>query len=432
MVVDMVSSRSINMFEFSWMEDGMLIVTAKILVPPPPGTLKATAGCTGAFALFDNVAPGGDLPAAPRSFVSFVEAPRCPTCYQQGALGCCCPNSPSLLEAESSAIWPPTFETDKHEPTVHTMTNVRAKLACIQRVAHVKVTAHVVTPQTLLRGNGLPWRTYKLGPSRFTVKAVMFRPSTPLEADTLRQVADRWRLLRSASLRYLSMRTDEDGVEMEQDPLEERPMIDLTAVPTKQFSHEPNDPDLCTSMLSVPACTFVTEMLKGARAASPMDLVPTYPPEQISEVNACSSCGRSREPLLDENDLSVCSCDLLSVLSERTASLESLSPSLDDSKNCESVNSKCLKRPTCSLCGKTFSQQGSLNRHLKNIHEEKKIPCQYCNMSFGQMFDLRVGCVCAIWLLFFFLCYEEYVLTGVVYYFTGCEFAEASEEKTSG
>lgn len=416
MVVDLVSSRSINLFEFSWMEDGMLIVTAKILVPPPPGSLKATAGCNGAFALFDNVVPAGDLPAAPRSFVSFVEAPRCPTCYQQGALGCCCRNALPSSEAQSCSIWPPAFEIDKHDSAVHTMTNVCAKLACIQRVAHVKVTAHVVTPQTFLRDNGLPWRTYKLGPSRFTVKAVMFRPSTPFEMDTLRQVADKWRLLRSSTLRYLSTRSDEDALGVEDDALKQNASLDLSSVPTSQYSHEQNDADLCIPMLSGATSTFVSEMLKAARATSPMDVVaPTYSPEQISEVRTCPTCGRSKEALLDGNELGMCSCDLFSVLSERTGSLESLSPTLDGCKDSERENAKGLKRPTCTLCGKTFSQQGSLNRHLKNIHEEKKIPCQYCNMSFGQMFDLRVSCaVDGIAVGRFFAQRKEWLLTVVM------------------
>jgi len=46
-------------------------------------------------------------------------------------------------------------------------------------------------------------------------------------------------------------------------------------------------------------------------------------------------------------------------------------------------------RLDCPKCPKTFSQQGSLNRHLRSIHESRKLHCQYCDLAFGQAFDLK-------------------------------------------
>lgn len=47
------------------------------------------------------------------------------------------------------------------------------------------------------------------------------------------------------------------------------------------------------------------------------------------------------------------------------------------------------ERLDCPRCPKTFSQQGSLNRHLRSIHEARKLHCRYCNLAFGQAFDLK-------------------------------------------
>jgi len=46
-------------------------------------------------------------------------------------------------------------------------------------------------------------------------------------------------------------------------------------------------------------------------------------------------------------------------------------------------------RLECPKCPKTFSQQGSLNRHLRSIHESRKLHCRYCDLAFGQAFDLK-------------------------------------------
>lgn len=113
MVVDMGSSRSINIIEFSWMADAALMVIVKVLVPPDPLHPFDSAGCTGAFALFTDVSPAGPLRVAPRSLVSFVEAPRCPICTQTGSLGCYCRNS-STQPPRLSAQYPPLLTNDFH------------------------------------------------------------------------------------------------------------------------------------------------------------------------------------------------------------------------------------------------------------------------------------------------------------------------------
>lgn len=40
-------------------------------------------------------------------------------------------------------------------------------------------------------------------------------------------------------------------------------------------------------------------------------------------------------------------------------------------------------------CSTTFSQKGSLNRHVRSIHSYLKLRCKYCSQSFGQSFDLK-------------------------------------------
>eukprot|EP00178_Gracilaria_changii_P023148 TRINITY_DN697_c0_g1_i1.p1 TRINITY_DN697_c0_g1~~TRINITY_DN697_c0_g1_i1.p1 ORF type:complete len:597 (-),score=64.80 TRINITY_DN697_c0_g1_i1:1779-3392(-) len=381
MVVDMRSSVFINMIEFSWMEDGMLIVTIKVLVPPLPYSRRFTAGCSGAYALFDNVTPGGALPSAPVSFVSFVEAPPCPSCSAQGSLGCYCSDALALRNSFSSAAWPQhitddTITDDIGNSTSTTLQNVRLRLASIHRFSHVKVTAHVVTPQLQQRYDGLPIRTYKLGPSRFIIKAVDFRPTTPFESDILRQVADKWRLLQAGSLEVFSLLTNGQTKK----PHEEDNNNLLSSKPNSLLSLPSTDFELSHSITTNMFDELVKDTLDRSSSASSEEHAPS---------NTCHLCGRSKETLPDGTDLSICICMLKT--EKQTASSCDSYQTYDTADNKQATKLKSSRHPTCHLCGKVFSQQGSLNRHLKNIHEEKKIPCQYCPMSFGQMFDLRVG-----------------------------------------
>ena len=44
----------------------------------------------------------------------------------------------------------------------------------------------------------------------------------------------------------------------------------------------------------------------------------------------------------------------------------------------------------CELCDKLFSQQGSLNRHIKAVHDQiKDIRCIQCNFTCSQQSDLK-------------------------------------------
>ncbi|CAN8074404.1 unnamed protein product [Agarophyton chilense] len=374
MVVDMRSAHAINLLEFSWMEDGMLIVMSKVLVPPISGSRRTTSGCSGAFALFNNTAPGGNLPTAPISFVSFVEAPLCPSCTAQGSLGCHCPAAVHTRDQNSSSTWPLVATDSTCNPSSTTMQNLRMKLASIRRISHVKVTAHIVTPEIQYRASGMPIRSYKLGPSRFIIKAADFRPSTPFESDTLRQVADKWRLLRIGSLRILSFLAQDQKASLDKDDVLLRSKSgSLLSIPS-------TDLEQCTSENTLPSTGMFEELIRTDQYSSSFS-------EDDFQSSTCKSCGRSNESVQDGSDLSICAC-MLSIGEQTASSCESYETSVD----CEvkrTLTTKSSNRPKCDLCGKEFSQQGSLNRHMRNIHEEKKIPCQYCSMSFGQMFDLR-------------------------------------------
>lgn len=378
MVVDMGSSRSINVMEFSWMEDGALIVTCKVLIPPHPSAPHRSAGCTGAFALFTNVMPGGSPPRVPRSLVSFVEAPRCPICLEKGSLGCYCSSEMTaavgrIPDEYSSAIWPPKLTTDIPGTAIDTFHNVRTRLDLIQHIAHVKVTAHVVIAHEEKNALGQTAKTYKLGPSRFVIRSVLFRPSNSFEADTLRQVADKLRLLRTASVNLASLRSK--GFQGHRYRTEENAKIteveddkSYTALGTSPFAHS----ELQTSSFTVPPETLLT--------------IPCSETSRVS--SACGRCGKSSA------SGAKCQMCMIGVAPASTGDASTRVTSTNDAMSrvteTPSIVPIPAKRMTCPLCDKTFSQQGSLNRHLKNIHEEKKIPCQFCPMTFGQMFDLKV------------------------------------------
>lgn len=387
MVVDMGSSRSINIMEFSWMEDGALIVTTKILVPPDPSVPYQAAGCTGAFALFTDVRPGGLVPSVPRSLVSFVEAPRCPFCSAKGSLGCYC-SEPALErwsskgENLSSAVWPPTIPNDVTTTAIDSYHSIRSRLDLIQHIAHVKVTAHVVTTQEVTMPFGPSSKTYKLGPSRFVVKSVLFRPSTGFESDTLRQVADKLRLLRAGSLSLTSnlQRYNRSS------PSPKGKSPQLTSFDADCQSHTgvtPTADTLCATISALPTSDPSTHNTAATAVVS----------SETSGVSiACDTCGSGLT-----NESGTCQACSANVSALAPTPLQTTRAVPKDDPESEQDPEHDIELPEnrllCPLCSKTFSQQGSLNRHLKNIHEARKIPCQYCSMSFGQMFDLKV-CLC--------------------------------------
>lgn len=384
MVVDMGSSRSINIMEFSWMEDGALVVTTKVLVPPDPSLPFQSAGCTGAFALFTDVSPGGPAPTVPRSLVSFMEAPLCPFCSAAGSLGCYCSNSmPNRYdeqnEAYSSAIFPPRLEKDLQGTAIDTYHNIRSRLDLIQHISHVKITAHVVTPLEFRTPSGLPSKTYSLGPSRFVVKAVLFRPSNGFEADTLRQVADKLRLLRIGTLNIASafqkqrqstsFNRSEDGADIDND------------ITSLSFDM-PKDSSADFHIPTIPSPT---------NSAHDTTLRSVFSSVSSHVTNACRSCGKA----LENSKIQCQTCSTyasemtsINVSHSKPSHVKEVVSGVVETPSTSGSPSKRLK---CPLCEKTFSQQGSLNRHLKNIHEERKIPCQFCSMMFGQMFDLKVS-----------------------------------------
>lgn len=390
MVVDMGSSRSINIIEFSWMNDGALIVTVKILVPPDPAFPVRAAGCTGAFALFTDVFPAGPTPLVPRSLVSFIEVPRCPVCIASGSLGCYCSHQAlerfaQYKDERSSAVWPPRLVQDVQIAGIDTYHNIRSRLDMIQHISHVKVTAHVVTGQDVMQEMGPPARTYKLGPSRFVIRAVLFRPATGYEADSLRQVADGFRLVRSGSLKatralqeleHARYEVAEAGVE---EQFEDKPEQS-----TQDDPHEWKGAKITDETIAPPVEMF--------------DLQKRHPREYETVISGRSShvssaCLACENPVPIDGIVShTCSRARsfgFSAVSGSKAGNALLPGSLVTEEL--SDHSFLTKKISCPLCGKSFSQQGSLNRHLKNVHQEKKILCQFCNLAFGQMFDLKVS-----------------------------------------
>lgn len=382
MVVDMGSSRSIRIMEFSWLADGTLMVIAKILVAPDRRRPFDQAGCTGAFAIFTDVEAGGKLPTAPRSLVGFIEAPRCPVCIQTGSLGCYCLNRPCknalpLVPDRSSAVYPPRLDRDlTTSSSLHaadTYDNVRVRLGLIRHVAHVKVTAHHVFTKSYVDANGQTVMTYSLGPARFVIKEVHFRAANALESHTLRQAAAKFRLLRSGALRIAkalgskyttttSTRSstlcidDVGNFDFEHDDLfaEEVPRVlegSWTTESERGFTDDGNTIDAVSLITGSDHSGFGRALTSHDAGMINAALAGSNTDEWGYNVNAMGSAHHTNEL----NALSI--------------------------------------RLSCPKCDKTFSQQGSLNRHLKNIHEQKKIPCEYCPMTFGQMFDLKVSTI---------------------------------------
>lgn len=389
MVVDMGSSRSIRIIEFSWMADGALMVIVKILVAPDRRRPFDQAGCTGAFAVFTDVTAAGELPTAPRSLVSFVEAPRCPVCIQTGSLGCYCLNRPCkdafpLKLDRSSAVYPPRLDHDLTTSgtsyAADTYDNVRVRLGLIRHVAHVKVTAHLVTTQRSVDANGQLVSKYVLGPSRFVIKAVHFRAANALETHTLRQAAAKFRLLRCGALRFAKSMSSKY----------------ITSISSRSRT-------LCINDVG----DFVTREEELSIEQASRVLQGTWTNELECDVVGDRNRADALS-LITSSDRSVSRSGSASVNGSRGSSSQedkvidvALSrPNADDwGQNVTAVGcpgqmnvfSAPSIRLSCPKCDKTFSQQGSLNRHLKNIHERRKIPCEHCPMTFGQMFDLKVS-----------------------------------------
>lgn len=371
MVIDTSSSRSINIVEFSWMEDSTLIVTAKVLVPPDPNRSFQPAGCSGAFALFSNIQPGQLPPEIPQSLVSFVEAPRCRFCTQSGAVSCCCTNAmikdyTQTEDPYTTAVWPPRIDYNLKKPSIDAYYNIRNVLNLITHISHVKVTAHVVLRHTEKRPDGRIINTYKLGPSRFVIKAVSFRRSNPFESDTLRQVADKLRLLRSASIRVANAISAKKQQQAKQNNLIDSQ--DLINFPQLDIN---NHSLYNTAGVSTPSSQRSTVHSPNSSESSFLS-------------SPCVSCGRY---LVTDHSTKCSQCQ---VVRKRKTQFFQPNNSYYQPTNVRTGDTMLVRIP-CPRCDKTFSQQGSLNRHLKNIHEERKIPCQFCNMSFGQMFDLKVS-----------------------------------------
>lgn len=397
MVIDIGSTGVINCLEFSWMQDGTLIVMTKILVPPEhPNLPFQTAGLSGAFALFRNVSPAGLLPSVPESIVSFLEVPTCPLCLQTGALGCYCSHD---LRAEyatgverSSAVWPPRLRLDAKGSSDECYQNIRIRLDMIRQISHVKITAHMVTPRQVKTIDGASVNTYKLGPSRFVIKAVVYKPSNSFQSDTLRQVADKLRLLCSASLSVANEAYNtpqQTHTIAETDIHAEEDHFDLFNKCLKN-KHPSKRRRVTTPVSSTSAQLFDVQWFPVRSAAS----------SHVSIANSSYEDAITEASAEDDHIVAPSSKKHCDSHASRSASIsgQNLTDNIKESMP-TSQRQKVPKRHMCPKCNKTFSQQGSLNRHLKNIHEESKIPCQYCHMSFGQMYDLQVCCM--LFLIFF-------------------------------
>lgn len=391
MVIDMGISRSINIMEFSWMQDGTLIVTCKILVPHNASVPFQSAGCTGTLALFTNVAPGGSLPNSPTSLISFVELPRCVFCMARGSPGCCCrqsmtTNSSLDIDLRSSSVWPPPIAQDITDDPVDAYHNIRSRLSLIRNISHVKITAHVVNTKRVEQSLEMTPCSYALGPSRFVVKPVLYRPSSSCEADTLRQVADKFRLLQASSLNFEQHQREQEPSAAEQnDKLQTTIPFDTNL---KLDDGERFSVGITSRSLSIPGSGVTSDNANVVSVFS----------SETSRVSGRCGAGvtdvykkvKSTKPVCVEKDKQLKQPKTLSTV----ACNDSVNDANEHGSNLTdtlSTNIVAAGRLQCPKCEKTFSQQGSLNRHLKNIHEDKKIPCEFCSMSFGQMFDLKVS-----------------------------------------
>jgi uncharacterized Zn-finger protein len=54
------------------------------------------------------------------------------------------------------------------------------------------------------------------------------------------------------------------------------------------------------------------------------------------------------------------------------------------------VKSATPQRPSCSVCGQTFSMTCNLSRHMKCQHSEKKFKCPSCNRLFSRLDNMKL------------------------------------------
>ena len=85
-------------------------------------------------------------------------------------------------------------------------------------------------------------------------------------------------------------------------------------------------------------------------------------------------------------------CDLCDL--SQPESLENLKEHLKNVHECKSVHkpkvSSKAKEVICDLCGKSFSFQANLKRHIIVFHEGKKdYKCDACGKAFGEKNDLK-------------------------------------------
>merc|ERR1711888_270764 len=44
---------------------------------------------------------------------------------------------------------------------------------------------------------------------------------------------------------------------------------------------------------------------------------------------------------------------------------------------------------TCTQCDKQFKEVYNLNKHIKNVHKEKKLKCEKCNYTSNDLFNMQ-------------------------------------------
>lgn len=399
MAIDMGSARSINILEFCWMRSGMLLVTAKIIVPPQPGIVHQSSGCSGAFAIFLDAQPGGEPPERPTHMISFLELPRCPFCEVRGSSTCVCRSALGARGSRfshSSAILESHILSDLAGTGSDTLYNVRRRIEAIQHMGIVKVTVHKAEwLNTHSDGESEEtFRLHALPPAMY--KPVLFRPSDRADAVVLRQVVER---VRTSCLVYNSF--------------DIRIILDAMQRRNKQYQLLCHMDEAADGPLTI----VLDEEQTSAEGIVEDQEGEDMPAVTVLQDNT-PSLRRSRG---DWSDLQCDRCDKIFFKSGtlvrhqrdvHSARSNSCGPRRDLSGGDYSAGSSApsfacrdtvgksrgkrdgvegVQRIACPRCEKTFSQQGSLNRHLRSIHEYRKLQCNMCELAFGQGFDLKVS-----------------------------------------